>query len=140
MPHRCFHIALQVTQGVVFLHEHKPIVIHRDIKPENVLVKRDPNTKEVVFKLSDFGLSNLVEYGVMVEDEISHALTQAIKSMKTIESGRGTLSFMAPELFAVESYRQQTGRNFGINASVDIFALGVLFTYIFCYNSNDYGT
>jgi ankyrin repeat protein len=32
-------IAIQITQGLAYLHSFRPPIIHRDLKPENVLVK-----------------------------------------------------------------------------------------------------
>jgi Protein tyrosine and serine/threonine kinase/Ankyrin repeats (3 copies) len=34
-----FKIAIQITQGLAYLHSNNPPIIHRDLKPENCLVK-----------------------------------------------------------------------------------------------------
>ena len=46
-------IAMQLLQGVEFLHSHK--VVHRDLKPGNVLIVRHGN--KVIPLITDFGLS-----------------------------------------------------------------------------------
>ena len=136
-----FDIAQQVMEGMVFLHEHKPKIIHRDIKPGNILVKQNPHTKKHILKLADFGLSNAVEFGDVMENLISKDFVKTMKSMKTTVGGRGTFPFMAPEFFASKEGRGLTDGKFRIDASVDVFALGLVFAYVFGYNSGDfYGT
>lgn len=33
-----FHIAIQITQGLAYMHSNNPPIVHRDLKPENCLV------------------------------------------------------------------------------------------------------
>ncbi len=68
-------------------------IIHRDIKDENIFISDDG-----VFKLGDFG--------------IAMKLSQSIRH----SSVRGTLNFMAPEVYHGDDY----------HASVDIYALGIV--------------
>ena len=137
----CFDIAQQIMEGIVFLHTHSPQIIHRDIKPENILVKRNPLTKEIVIKLADFGLSNAVEFSDVMENLTNKEFVKAMKNMKTTVGGRGTFPFMAPEFFAAKEGHGLTDDKFRIDASVDIFALGLVFAYVFGYSSGDfYGT
>lgn len=72
-------IALDMAQGLVFLHQHKPRILHRDLKSLNVLLD-----KKYTAKLADFGLS-----AVSVES----------KREEVRKGGPGTLRWKAPELF-----------------------------------------
>ena len=54
-------VALQSISGLAHLHSRKPPMIHRDIKPQNILIKINRKTNAVVAKLSDFGISNVLE-------------------------------------------------------------------------------
>lgn len=75
-------------------------IIHRDIKPENIFV-----TEHGDFKLGDFGVARTV------------GKTKQAMSMK------GTLSYMAPEMYKGTDY----------DKSVDIYALGMVL-YRLCNN------
>ena len=46
-------IAVQLLEGVAFLHNHK--VVHRDLKPGNILIVKDGN--KIIPLITDFGLS-----------------------------------------------------------------------------------
>ena len=70
------HVALQICEALRYLHEQN--IVHRDIKPDNILFA---NHNPYVFKLSDFGLSKVVNK----EDE-----------MKTF---CGTILYCAPEIY-----------------------------------------
>ncbi len=81
-----------ITEGLIFLHSRG--YIHSDIKPENVFGKRVLNS--VVWKLGDFGLLK-------------------IRGSVSILDVKGTLGYIAPEVFRGEIHR-----------SSDIFSLGCL--------------
>ena len=68
-------IALQVAEGMAFLHSRRPPIVHRDLKSHNVLLDHNGDTK-----LCDFGLVN------------------------TREVTAGTPNYMAPELFLAKSH------------------------------------
>lgn len=63
-------LALQVAEGMKYLHTRRPAVVHRDLKSHNVLIDERGEAK-----LCDFGLVN------------------------TREATAGTPNYMAPELF-----------------------------------------
>ena len=90
-------IEVQCAEAVKFIHSHD--IIHRDIKLENYLVKR-VNDKNVV-KLSDFGLSKVVE-----ENSSEQSLT----------GNKGTMLYRSPEQFRGDKYSRK----------VDIFSLGLV--------------
>lgn len=81
-----------VTNGLAFLHSRG--YIHSDIKPENIFGKKV--LRSVVWKLGDFGLLK-------------------IRGSVSIIDVKGTLGYIAPEVFRGEIHR-----------SSDIFSLGCL--------------
>eukprot|EP00322_Chrysochromulina_rotalis_P028322 CAMPEP_0115870672 /NCGR_PEP_ID=MMETSP0287-20121206/22451_1 /TAXON_ID=412157 /ORGANISM="Chrysochromulina rotalis, Strain UIO044" /LENGTH=339 /DNA_ID=CAMNT_0003325409 /DNA_START=29 /DNA_END=1048 /DNA_ORIENTATION=- len=68
-------IAIQVAEGMAFLHSRRPPIVHRDLKSHNVLLDAQGDAK-----LCDFGLVN------------------------TREVTAGTPNYMAPELFLSKPY------------------------------------
>ena len=66
-------------------------------------------------------------------------LVDAISKMLSTVGGRGTKAFLAPEFFAAKDGRGLVKGKFCVDPSVDIFALGLVYLYIFCYNNSDYG-
>lgn len=42
--------ALEISQAMQYLHEHKPMIIHRDLKPSNIFLDDDLHVK-----VADFG-------------------------------------------------------------------------------------
>ena len=131
-----FDLAEQITAGIAFLHTHDPPVIHRDIKPQNILLKIDPETKKIVVKIADFGISNSGDFSQIIDDATKSEMHQIIKSITHVG---GTLPFLAPEFFAALDGQGLTDGRFRIDASVDIFALGLVFAFMFSYNTSDYG-
>jgi len=69
--------ALQILQGLDYLHSHDPPIIHRDLKCDNVFM----NTNRGEVKIGDLGLSI------------------CMKDKKFAVSVIGTPEFMAPELY-----------------------------------------
>ena len=132
-------VALQSISGLVHLHSQKPPMIHRDIKPQNILIKINRKTNAVVAKLSDFGISNILESSGVFEDPTMEQLSSAYRSMVTTVGGRGTILFLASEFFAAKDGRGLVNGRFRIDPSVDIFAMGLVYLYMFCYNTSEYG-
>ena len=89
-------ILWNVVGGLTFLHSRG--YIHSDIKPENIFGKRV--LKSIVWKLGDFGLLK-------------------IRGSTSILDVKGTLGYIAPEVFKGEIHR-----------SSDIFSLGSLFYFM----------
>jgi len=84
-------IAMDIAQGVLYLHSHDPIVIHRDLKSHNVLLDSEWNAK-----LADFGISRI--------KEMTATMTQI-----------GTPQWMAPEILRSDKYSEHVDAfSFGV--------------------------
>ncbi|KAL4597729.1 hypothetical protein ACB092_11G009900 [Castanea dentata] len=96
---RIYEIAVGVAQGIKYLHQGCDMqILHFDIKPYNILL--DEN---FIPKVSDFGLAKLYP----VDD-----------SIVSLTAVRGTLGYMAPELF----YKNIGG----ISYKADVYSFGML--------------
>ncbi|KAG8644300.1 hypothetical protein MANES_11G116400v8 [Manihot esculenta] len=96
---KLYEISLGVAHGIEYLHQGCDVqILHFDIKPHNVLL--DEN---FIPKISDFGLARL------------YATNDSIKSLT---EARGTIGYMAPELFY---------RNIGhVSYKADVYSFGML--------------
>ncbi|KAI8571401.1 hypothetical protein RHMOL_Rhmol01G0117200 [Rhododendron molle] len=94
-----YEISLGVARGIGYLHQGCDMqILHFDIKPHNILL--DEN---FTAKVSDFGLAKLYP----TDDKIV-----------TVTAARGTLGYIAPELFY---------KNIGsISYKADIYSFGML--------------
>ncbi|CAL9004700.1 unnamed protein product [Prunus brigantina] len=96
---KSFEISLGVARGIDYLHQGCEMqIFHFDIKPHNILLNED-----FVPKISDFGLARLCPL-----DESSLTLTAA----------RGTIGYIAPELF----YKNIGG----VSSKADIYSFGMM--------------
>ncbi len=93
-PDRAVEIALHVVEGLAFLNHRGANVLHLDIKPENVLLDSE-------------GGSRLTDFGLAVD----------LERARTLLSVRGTLPYMAPEMF-------RDPRT--INFRTDLYSVGVM--------------
>jgi serine/threonine protein kinase len=96
---KMYDIALGVARGIEYLHQGCDMqILHFDIKPHNILL--DENFTP---KVSDFGLAKLYP----VND-----------SIVSLTAARGTLGYMAPELF----YKNIGG----VSYKADVYSFGML--------------
>ncbi|THG20088.1 hypothetical protein TEA_011067 [Camellia sinensis var. sinensis] len=94
-----YKISLGVARGIDYLHRGCDIqILHFDIKPHNILL--DEN---FTAKLSDFGLAKLYPTN---------------DSIVSLTAARGTMGYMAPELF----YKNIGG----ISYKADVYSFGML--------------
>ncbi|XP_071910199.1 rust resistance kinase Lr10-like [Coffea arabica] len=92
-------IAMGVTRGIEYLHQGCSMqILHFDIKPHNILL--DENFMP---KVSDFGLAKL------------HPVQNNTVSLTAV---RGTLGYMAPELFY-----KRVGK---VSSKADVYSFGML--------------
>ncbi|XVF78912.1 hypothetical protein PTKIN_Ptkin14bG0176100 [Pterospermum kingtungense] len=94
-----FEIAVGIARGLEYLHRGcNTRILHLDIKPHNILL--DENFCP---KISDFGLAKLCERK---------------ESILSMISARGTIGYIAPELFC---------RNFGgVSYKSDVYSYGMM--------------
>ncbi|XP_030500409.2 rust resistance kinase Lr10 [Cannabis sativa] len=92
-------ITLGIAKGIEYLHQGcDQRILHFDIKPHNVLLDHN-----FVPKLSDFGLAKLCSRD---------------QSMVSVSTARGTLGYIAPEVFS---------RNFGnVSYKSDVYSFGIM--------------
>ncbi|KAE9604892.1 putative glycerophosphodiester phosphodiesterase, protein kinase RLK-Pelle-LRK10L-2 family [Lupinus albus] len=96
---KIYEISLGVAHAISYLHNDCDMqILHFDIKPHNILL--DEN---FVPKLSDFGLAKLYPVD---------------KNVVTMTGARGTLGYMAPELF----YHNLGG----VSYKADVYSFGML--------------
>ncbi|PON99637.1 S-receptor-like serine/threonine-protein kinase [Trema orientale] len=95
-------IALNIAQGIVYLHEEcETQIIHCDIKPENILMD-----EQKCAKIADFGLAKL-----LMPDQT-----------RTYTGLRGTRGYVAPEWH----------RNMPITVKADVYSFGIMLLEIVC--------
>ncbi|KAL1309712.1 hypothetical protein AAHE18_17G197500 [Arachis hypogaea] len=96
---KLYIISLGVARGIEYLHNGCDMkILHFDIKPHNILLDENFNPK-----VSDFGLARL---------------SPTDKSIVSLTEARGTIGYMAPELFY---------RNVGaISYKADVYSFGML--------------
>ncbi|MED6210397.1 hypothetical protein PIB30_063700 [Stylosanthes scabra] len=106
---KMFEISLGIARGIAYLHEGCDMqILHFDIKPYNILL--DEN---FIPKVSDFGLAKLYPLD---------------NSIVNLTAARGTLGYMAPELFY---------QNIGaVSYKADVYSFGMLLMEIASQRKN----
>ncbi|KXZ49190.1 hypothetical protein GPECTOR_22g780 [Gonium pectorale] len=96
--YRVLEVALDVAEGLRYLHSRTPAVVHRDLKPSNILLDATGRAK-----ISDFGLARC-KYSAYLD---------------TNRPETGSMAYMAPECWdpAMEG---------GLSDKMDIFSYGVV--------------
>eukprot|EP00026_Physarum_polycephalum_P003024 Phypoly_transcript_03033.p1 GENE.Phypoly_transcript_03033~~Phypoly_transcript_03033.p1 ORF type:complete len:735 (+),score=94.37 Phypoly_transcript_03033:242-2446(+) len=92
------HFMRQIVSAVEFCHAN--LIVHRDLKPENLLLDASGN-----IKISDFGLSNMIEPG------------------KLLDSFCGSPLYAAPEILLAERY---------VGPPIDVWSIGVILYALLC--------
>ncbi|KAF8008471.1 hypothetical protein BT93_K2212 [Corymbia citriodora subsp. variegata] len=96
---KIYEISLGVARGIEYLHRGCDMqILHFDIKPHNILLDQN-----FTLKVSDFGLARLYP--------VDHSIV-------SLTAARGTLGYMAPELF----YKDIGG----VSYKADVYSFGML--------------
>lgn len=95
-----YKFALGIVNGLSYIHQHN--VIHCDLKLENIFIGKDSQ-----IKIGDFGLAHIYE-----------------KKKRTIEDVKGTIGYIAPEIYSFQKYTHQS----------DLYSLGMVFLHLFTSN------
>ena len=91
-------ITVEIVLGMRYIHKFK--IMHRNLKPLNILLSKNNHVR-----ISDFGLAT--------QEDLEITQTKGI----------GTLLFMAPELFDIESETCYTSK-------VDVYSFGIVLIFI----------
>ena len=103
----------QTASGLSHIHSNR--IVHRDLKPQNVILSNQ-NGRPIA-KITDFGEVKIFE------GRAAGGMLQEL--MKTLV---GTKFYWAPELF--KACKKPNARASKYNASVDVFATGLIFMVI----------
>lgn len=113
-PERKLAIAIQLLEGVTYMHNCKPPMLHTDIKSHNVLLDHSMNAK-----VADFGFAQMLAHAN------SSSLTSIRDSARTGDSQGigGTLAYMPPESLGEDVVPPDT--------KLDMYAIGVVLWELF---------
>ena len=95
-----------VSEGLSFLHGHKPQIIHRDLTSNNILL-----TVELVAKIGDLGIAKAMQDG------------SRKTKLKMTPGVYGTPDFMPPEVTPTQGSVYDT--------SMDVFSFGAITLHLF---------
>ena len=96
-------ILYDISVGLSYLHNHKPVILHRDLSPNNVML-----TSDLMAKIGDLGMAKIVR-----------ADSKQIKS--TLTTNPGTLDFMSPEASIEEPM---------YGTPIDVFSFGAVALHV----------
>lgn len=88
--------ALDIAQGMQFLHSAQPPIIHRDLKSPNILLNSVTAEQQIIAKVADFGLSG------------------SVRSVSNVEVANP--SWLAPEILRKEEFTTRC----------DVYSYGVI--------------
>ena len=114
----------QSASALAFMHAQNPPIVHRDIKIQNILVKNEKDS--IAVKICDFGFAKFYD------NRESSTYSAVFKQGPLMDSMIGTAPFMAPEFSA----ELEGGLRY--DASVDVFALGLVFLVVLEPNPPDF--
>lgn len=95
--------ALDMAQGMAYLHGGPNVIIHRDLKPRNLIIDECNE-----LKVGDFGLSKLIK--------VNH-----LHEVYKLTGETGSYRYMAPEVFRHQEY----------NTKVDVFSFAMILYEMF---------
>jgi len=96
-----FKIAIDIAQGMTFLHSSTPPLIHRDLKTPNIFMVATTVDAPVVCKVGDFGTSSRLYI-----DELQESSQRAVDNP----------TWLAPEVLRGNPYTEKS----------DVYAFGVM--------------
>jgi serine/threonine protein kinase len=122
------NICSQIAEAVAELHSLS--VVHGDLKPENILVMKnvfDCSSQESVIRLSDFGLSSIVEN---VNDDVG---ASTLRLTASVQKTGFTPLYAAPELLE-DSNEEETQVFSYPTRSSDLYSLGIIIWEVCSYS------
>jgi hypothetical protein len=97
-------IALDIADGMEYLHNRNPPIIHRDLKSHNIFIS-EPTPGQFVAKIGDWGSARAVQ----------------LTGSKSMTQGVGTACWLSPEVI----------NNAHFSKSSDVYAFGIILWEIF---------